>query len=89
MDYEGTKATYTVIVTANDNTEKPNDTASIKVTILVIDEDEKPNIWDKADRTATTGQAIADYPENSTDPVIDLEADGPRGGYPDCLVEVD
>ena len=46
LNYE-TKSTYTVIVTANDNTRKPNDEASITVTILVIDEDEKPNIWDE------------------------------------------
>ena len=73
---------YTVIVTANDNTQKPNDQASIKVTILVIDEDEKPNIWEKGDRTVTTGQAIADYPENSTHPVIDLDAEDPEGVTP-------
>ena len=81
LDYED-ETSYTVIVTANDNTQKPNDTASITVTILVIDADEKPDIWDKADPTATTEQAVPNYPENSTEPVIDLDATDPEDVTP-------
>ena len=81
LDYE-TKKIYTVIVTADDLTEQPNDTASIRVTIKVIDEDEKPVIWDRADRSKTTDQTVLNYSENGTGAVIDLDATDPEGVTP-------
>ena len=81
LDYE-TKKIYTVIVTANDSTEQPNDTASIRVTIKVIDEDEKPDIWDTANTARTTEHSVLSFKENSNDAVIDLDARDPEGVTP-------
>ena len=81
LDYE-TKKIYTVIVTANDNTELPNDTASIRVTIKVIDEDEKPDIWDTANTARTTEHSVLSFKENSNDAVIDLDSRDPEGVTP-------
>ena len=81
LDYE-TKKIYTVIVNADDNTNSPNSEASITVTIKVIDLDEKPAIWDSADRKVTTEQSVLNYSENGTSPVIDLDAMDPEGVTP-------
>ena len=67
LDYE-TKSTYRVTVTATD---PDNISASIDVTITVINANEIPEV---------TGDAEKDYPENGTGPVTTLTATDPEGG---------
>ena len=64
----------------------PNDTASIRVTIKVIDLDEKPDIWDTANTARTTEHSVLSFKENSNDAVIDLDARDPEGVTPIGLV---
>ena len=66
LDYE-TKSTYTVTVTVEDSFGL---TASIPVTIMVTDVDEKPEI---------DGGGEADYPENGDGTGSDVHGDGPGG----------
>ena len=65
LDFE-TKATYMVMVIATDSF---GDSASINVTIKVIDLNEDPEI---------TGPAEAEYAENGTDPVVVFTATDPE-----------
>ena len=67
LDYE-TKSTYRVTVTATD---PDNLSASIDVTIMVIDMNEAPEV---------TGDAEKDYPENQTRDVASYRATDPEGG---------
>ena len=67
LDYE-TKSTYRVTVTATDS---DNLSASINVTIMVIDMNEAPEV---------TGDAEKDYPENQTRDVATYRATDPEDG---------
>ena len=67
LDYE-TKSTYRVTVTATD---PDNLSASINVTITVMDMNEAPEV---------TGDAEKDYPENQTRAVASYRATDPEGG---------
>ena len=67
LDYD-TKSTYRVTVTATD---PDNLSASIDVTIMVIDVNEAPEV---------TGDAEKDYPENQIRDVATYRATDPEGG---------
>ena len=67
LDYE-TKSTYRVTVTATDS---DNLSASINVTIMVIDMNDAPEV---------TGDAEKDYPENQTRDVATYRATDPEDG---------
>ena len=54
LDFE-TKDTYTVVITANDGSERSNATAEITVTIEVKDRDEKPTLTASAGGLAISG----------------------------------
>ena len=77
LNYE-TKDTYTVMVTAKDGSGQANDTASIVVTIMVVDEDEEPAIT--AAGLAVSGRRAVGYNENATTAVQIYSALGPDAG---------
>ena len=70
LDYESTKKTYMVTVTASD-LEGLN--SSVDVTIEVTDVDEAPDL---------EGPSNQDYPENGTGPVATFTATDPEGKTP-------
>ncbi|MCE2485319.1 MAG: S8 family serine peptidase [Desulfurellaceae bacterium] len=73
LDYEGTKKSYAVIVTATDpvTTDDPTaDSDSINVTITVKDVDESPTL---------TGEDSVEYAENGLLPVATYTATDPEG----------
>ena len=68
LDYETTKSTYTVMVTATDPSgESGNDRDTITVTINVTNVDESPEL---AEPTDDAGLAAIDHPENSSIPTL-------------------
>ena len=69
LDYDGSKKSYTVVVTVKDGSGEPNDTDRITVTIQVKGLDEKPVI---------TGDTNFTYEENDTGPVGTLRATDPE-----------
>ena len=72
LDYER-KSTYTVVVTVQDGSGKPNDTDRITVTIQVKDLDEKPEI---------AGMNNEMHNENDEGAVVTLAAGDPEGVSP-------
>ena len=68
LNYE-MKNSYSVIVTANDSSGEANDSATINVTIRVIDVDESPTISGSQDLPYT--------PRTTRAPVATFTADGP------------
>ena len=75
LNYETTD-TYTVVVMAKDGSGQANDTASITVTIMVVDVDEEPTITE-AGLMVSGRKAISDYNENATVAVETYSALGP------------
>ena len=69
LDYDGTKKSYTVVVTVDDGSGESNNTDSITVTIQVKGLDEKPKIQ---------GEANVEYDEKDTGPVVTLSASDPE-----------
>ena len=75
LDFE-TTSTYSVTVTATDPSGAPDGSATIRVTIKVIDVDEAPAISKKA--LAIGGRRSVDYPENGQLSVATYTAAGPE-----------
>ena len=80
LDHEKSSS-HTVTLTANDGTGTSNDSTTIRVTIYVTDEDEKPTIKDRADSTAK-GMRTVEYVENGTGPVARFTATDPEDAAP-------
>ena len=74
LNYE-TKDTYTVVVMAKDGSGQANDTASITVTIMVVDVDEEPAITEAG--LMVSGLKAISYNENATVAVETYSALGP------------
>ena len=79
LDYEEKKR-HTITVTATDSSGETNDSASITVTIHVIDVDEAPEIMIRPTGLAiTSGPSTSDYEEESgTGVAATYTADGPN-----------
>ena len=77
LNYE-TKDTYTVVVMAKDGSGQANDTASITVTIMVVDVDEEPAITEAG--LMVSGLKAIRYNENATVAVETYSALGPDAG---------
>ena len=69
LDYDGTKRSYTVVVTVEDGSGESNATDSITVTIQVKGLDEKPKIQ---------GEENPQHYEKDTGPVVTLSASDPE-----------
>ena len=78
LDYED-EDTYTVMVTADDNTGSDNATASITVTIKVINVDERPVITASGGSMVIRGPSSASHPENSGGEVARYSVSGAGG----------
>ena len=87
LDYDGTKNSYTVVVTVDDGSGASNATDSITVTIEVKDLDEKPMIFEAG--LTIRGLSSRGYAENGMDDVDTYTAAGPNAASATWSVEGD